>query len=825
MAVSSTTLSEEWKLKMADNSNELSIVEEMERAYAMYAVEAITDRAIPFLRDGMKPVQRRVIFVMSDMGLTPNKDHYKVASVVGEVMGNYHPHGDKNISDALYRMGQSWVMRYPLVDPQGNFGSRGGQPPAAMRYTECRLTRAGELMVLGNELDKEILPFVTTYNEKREEPVFLPGLFPNILCNPQEGVAPAVKTSLLPHNLKEVVKAIKMVARNPKTTAKEILKVMPGPDFPTGGYILGNEGILQYYETGSGYVDLQGKVEVYAEPNGVYVIAVTELPFGYSESKFQTDVEALKRDKKMDVADLRGLTDKNGMRVEVELPKGADPNVALNVLYKKTNLRTRIHVLNNVILNGNLRLVSIKDMIDGYITHRLGVILKRSELELAKAQKRIHLLEGFVKALDNIDIVLKIVRGSKTKDDARQTLMKRRELKLSEEQANAILDMPISRLTGMAIDDIKKEFSDLKTRSKELETIISKESKRIDVMCDELDEMEREIGDDRITEIRKENPDEIKVEDLIEREEVAVIVSRDGLIKRVPMREFRTQKRGSKGSNLTLQEEISEFFVANTHDDLLLFTDSGDYYRLKVHEISQSTRQGKGNNIRQMLNLSKDSVITASLIDRGDQNDKFLVSCTEQGMIKRTPFSEYGTKRESGVTAMKIVEGDKMKWVALTDGMYDIFMATKGGLSIRFSEDQLATKGRVSIGVKSIKLDSGDEIVSFSAFSNQANDVDILSVSSNGFGKRTQQDLYRQTSRTVRGVVTMVLSDEVGSLVSSIPVRSDQTLMLLTKNGKAIRMQVESIKRYGRSTRGTKIASIDPEDLIVAVLPVNENAV
>jgi DNA gyrase subunit A len=800
--------------------NEISIVEEMEKDYALYAMAAITDRAIPFLKDGLKPVQRRVLFVMGLKGLTSKTDHAKVAEVVGETMGHYHPHGDQNVSDALYRMGQPWIMRYPLIDPQGNFGSRSGLPPAAPRYTECRLTRAGEFMLLGNELDKEVLPFVTTYNEKREEPVYLPGLFPNILCNPQEGVAPAAKTSLVPHNLREVVKAIKLLAHKPDASIKDIMKVMPGPDFPTGGYILGNDGIKDYYETGSGYVDLQGKVEVYPEPNGVFVIAVTQLPFGCSESKFQTQVEALVGSKALDVTDLRSLTDKNGMRIEVELAKGADPNVALNVLYKKTGLRSRIYVLNNVILNGNLVLGGMRDIIQGYITHRLTVILKRSQLEMSKAEARIHVLEALVKAVDKLDRTLKTIRGSKNREEARQGLVKL--LRIDEGQANAILDRPLASLTKMAVEDLRAEADGLKARIKELKEIVTKEPKRIDVMCDELDAMEAEIGDDRISEIRTEKPEEIKVEDLIEREEVAVIVSRDGYVKRVPMREFRVQRRGGKGT-LTAQEEVSEFFVANTHDDLLLFTDDGNYYRLKVHEIAQSSRQGKGSNLRQVLGLAKEAVVTASIIDRGDSKESFLISCTDSGMIKRTAFSEYGTKRSDGVTAMKLLEGDRMRWVALTDGRYDIFMATRGGLSIRFSEDQIATKGRVSLGVKSIKLDDGDEIVSFSAFSGQSSDVDILSVSETGFGKRTEQEQFRQTSRTVRGVVTMNLSEETGGLVASIPVRSDQNLMLLTRNGKAAKIKVDSIKRYGRSTRGVRIVSLDDGDSLVGAIPINDN--
>lgn len=791
-------------------------------SFITYALATIIDRAIPSITDGCKPVQRRILYAMHDMKLYPENEPAKVQRIAGDVSGKYHPHGDTSVADAIFRMGQDWVMRYPLIEPQGNFGSP-DDPPAAPRYPEASLTAYGALM-LGSDLDKSIIPFHETYDGRLEEPSYLPSLFPNLLCNGQNGIAVAMTSETVSHNLTEVCQAIKLVAKDATASINRIRKVMPGPDFSDGGYILGEEGIVDYFTTGTGTIYLQGKAEISQNGNKDTII-VTVLPYGVSPSSFINDVAKLKETKKNeDIDGVENLSDKHGMKIEITLKRGSNAQVVLNNLYKHTKLRVSISVINNFIdENGNPITCSIKSMLQSYINHRISIIVSRSQLEAEKIEKRLHILEGLLKALSKIDETLEIIKKAKDRDDARKKLI--RQIQIDEIQANSILDMQLSRLTNLGMKDLNEENKNLTARLKELQNILNNKEEQINILCNEVDNMAREFGDDRRTVILSQKPDEIKIEDLIKNEKMVVVISKDGYAKRVNYDAYKTQSRGGKGVFTNEEEDsISEFFVANTHDELLIFTEQGRYYRINVLDIQQSTRQGKGVNIRKLINVDKDDVISAALIDRADENQKtrYITTCSKNGFVKRTNIEEYQGTRVSGATALKLDKDDVLKWAAITDGSYDLILSSKRGYSVRFLEKEVREVGKTSKGVIGMNIASNDELISFIACDTHKIS-EVLTISENGYGKRTDISEFRTTARKAKGVRSMSLDKNTGLLVSIIPVNPDSKLMVLTEKGKTIKIDLQTIRKSSRVTKGVKIIKLNEGDQVVNMTPIVNN--
>ncbi len=805
---------------MNQNLESITIEEVLGEAFVTYALASIVDRAIPENRDGCKPVQRRILYAMHDLNLYPNNKHIKVQKIAGDVSGKYHPHGDVSVADAIFRMGQDWVMRYPLIDPQGNFGSP-DDPPAAPRYPEARLTQYGALM-LGTDMDKDIIQYRPTYDDSSQEPCYLPSLFPNSLCNGQNGIAVAMTSSTVSHNLTEVCQAIKLVAKDPEASIDKIMKVMPGPDFPTGGFLLGTSGIKKYFETGVGSVYLQGKAEVSNENGAKGKIIISELPYGVSPSSFIENIEKLKESKKNDDIDgVDNLSDKNGMKIEITLKRGSNPQIVLNNLYKHTNLRVSISVINNFINeNGTPVTCNIKQMIESYINHRINIILNRNKMKLEKAEKRLHIVEGVIKALLMIDKVIDLIKKSKNREDARQKLIK--DVKIDEIQANSILDMQLSRLTNLGVKEFKDEKDGLIEDIKNYKNVINNKNEQVEILCSEVDKMAKEVGDHRRTVIIDKSPEEIKIEDLVENEKMVIIISKDGFAKRVSYNAYKIQNRGGKGVFTNDEElDIESFFIANTHDELLLFSANGHYYKLNVLDIQQSNRQGKGVNISKLINISEGDFITAALINRecDSKKQRYITTCTNFGFIKRTNIEEYQTKRVGGSAALKLEEGDFLRWAVITEGDSDLIISTNKGYSVRFQEREVREVARVSKGVAGIKLDPEDHIVSFIACRPNP-EQEILTVSENGFGKRTLLDEFRLTARKVKGVKSMNLDQFTGNLVAAVPIDENSKLMVLTEKNKTIKLEIKSIRKSARITKGVKIINLDSDDKVMDLAPI-----
>jgi len=794
---------------MDQTINTTSIEDVLGDAFMVYALATIIDRAIPSSIDGNKPVQRRILFSMHEMKLYPGSEPAKVQRIAGDTSGRLHPHGDTSVADAIFRLGQDWIMRYPLIIGQGNFGSP-DDPPAAARYPEASLTPYGALM-MGSDLDKEIIPFRLTYDGRQEEPVYLPSLFPHLLCNGQNGIAVAMTSETVSHNLTEVCQAIKLVARNQMVTIDKIMKVLPGPDLPTGGYILGQQGIKDYFENGTGQIHVQGKAEIKLENGAKAKILVTELPYGVSPGNFIDDIEKLKETKKNDDIDgVENLSDKDGMEIEITLKRGTVPQVVLNNLYKHTKLRTSISIINNFIdENGTPVTLNIKQMIESYIKNRVTVILARSKAELGKCERRIHIVEGLINALGRIEEVIAIIRKATNREEARTKLMK--TVKLSEIQANSILDMQLSRLTNTGVRELKEERDVLTNRIKELKEVLNSRDKQVDILCSEVDKMAKDLGDERRTIIIDKQPDEIKIEELIQNEKMVIVISKDGYAKRVNYNAYRTQIRGGKGV-LTSEEEdeTANFFVANTHDELLLFTDLGNYFRINVLEIQQSNRNGKGVNIRKLIQIDKNEEITVALIDHTNDSKKkrFITTCTQKGYIKRSNIEEYQTKRISGVAGLRLEDGDSLMWAAITSANFEFLLSTRKGYSVRFKEELIRESGRVVRGVAGIKLEEKDELISFIAFDPQVN-LEIITISESGYGKRTDFNEYRLTARNAKGVKSMNLNAQTGDLVATLPIMADDKLMFLTSKGKTIKIEAKTVRRSSRVTKGVKIISLE----------------
>jgi DNA gyrase subunit A len=790
----------------------INIEEEMRRSYLDYAMSVIIGRALPDARDGLKPVHRRILYAMHEMGLSPSKPYKKSATVVGDVLGKYHPHGDSAVYDAMVRMAQDFSLRYPLVKGQGNFGSVDGDAAAAYRYTEARLTHIGTEMLA--DIDKETVDFVPNYDESRVEPTVLPTRFPNLLVNGSGGIAVGMATNIPPHNLTEVIEATVYLLQNPNARLATLMGMVPGPDFPTGGFIYGREGIRQAYETGRGSIIMRAKASIdrVGRSGERMAIVVTEIPYQVNKAKLIERIAELINDKKLEgISDLRDESDREGMRIMIELKRDAIPDIVLNNLYKMTPMQQSFGVINLAIVNGQPRELNLIDTLGIFIEHRREVVIRRTRYELKKAEARAHILEGLKKALDHLDEVIAIIRKSKITVEAREALMLR--FKFSEIQARAILEMQLQRLTGLERQKLNDEYKEVIQRIAELQEILSNESVLRNVIVKELREVQREYGDERRTQIIEAGA-ELTLEDLIADEDMAITVTHSGYIKRTPVSVYRAQRRGGtgrKGASLKTEDVVDHLFVASTHSYVMIFTNNGQVYKLKVHEIPDAAAAGKGKAIVNLLNMPKGEKVAGIIPVRAFEDGKYVVMATRKGTIKKTELSDFANIRPSGINAMGIDDGDELIAIELTDGKKKIFLATHEGMAICFEETDVRSMGRPAYGVRGITLDKGDYVISVAAV---PEDIEMLSISENGFGKRTRLEEYRFQSRGGKGVINMKTSDRNGLVVAVLPVNDESQVLIITNQGKLIRVDTRTIRVSGRSTQGVKLIDTSDGDIV-----------
>ncbi len=799
------------------------IDEEIKESFINYSMSVIVSRALPDVRDGLKPVHRRVLYSMFDTGLVPGRPYKKSATVVGDVLGKYHPHGDSSVYDALVRMVQDFSLRYPLIDGQGNFGSVEGDPAAAYRYTEARLMPIAVEMLA--DIDKNTVNFVPNFDDHLEEPSVLPAGIPNLIVNGSSGIAVGMATNIPPHNLREVVSAIIHMIDNPDVTIVDLRKFIKGPDFPTGGYIYGRAGIKDYQETGRGRIVMRARAVIEEkESSNKSQIVVTEIPYQVNSAKLIENIAELVRDKKLEgISDLRNESDKDGMRIVIELKRDAIPRVVLNQLYKHTAMQSTFGVIMLALVpdakTGSLvpKVMPLKEILEHYIAHRHEIIVRRTQFDLDKALEREHILEGLKIAVDNIDEVIKVIRKAEDTPTANAQLQKR--FKLSERQAEAILNMRLAKLTGLEIEKLEEELKEVRALIKDLRSLLDSKEKRMAVLKGELQEIAKKYGDERRTEITSDEG-EFTIEDLIAEEEMVVTISHTGYIKRTSASTYKKQRRGGRGNNgASLKEEdfIEHLFVASTHDYVLVFTDDGRCFWLKVHEIPQAGRAAKGKPIVNMINVSPDTKVSAMVTVRNFPEDQFLIFATKHGTVKKTALSQYSNVRATGIKAIKIEDGDELIDVQVTTGTNDVVLATRHGLSIRFHEQDVREMGRDTTGVKGIELGPRDQLIGMVVIKREAN---LLVVTEKGMGKCSPIDEYRVQKRGGKGIITVHRTDKTGDAVSIKEVLPDDELMLITKQGVAIRMPVKGIRVAGRNTQGVKLVNLDNDDLVTDVARV-----
>ena len=801
---------------------QVAIEDEMRMSYLDYAMSVIVGRALPDVRDGLKPVHRRILYGMQQMGLAHNRAYRKSAKIVGEIMGNYHPHGDSAIYDTLVRMAQDFNLRYTLVDGQGNYGSVDGDPPAAMRYTEARLTKlAGEMLA---DIDKETVDFGPTYDESDVEPSVLPAKVPNLLINGAGGIAVGYATNIPTHNIGEVVTALLKVIDEPQVTIDELMEIIPGPDFPTAGYIYGTQGIKNAYHTGRGLLTLRAKTHIETdEKRDRDSIIITEIPYQVNKAKLQEKIAELVHEKRLEgISDLRDESDRDGMRVVIELKKGEIPLVVLNQLYKHTQMQNTFGVIMLALVNNRPEVLNLKQIITAFLEHRREVVIRRTAYDLRKAEERAHILEGLQVALQHLDEIIALIRGSASPDVAKAQLVE--QFPLSEVQAAAILDMRLQRLTQLERDKLTQELEDLKTRIASLKAILDSEELIRKVIKDELVEIQESYKDDRRTEIIQQEV-EINIEDLIADEEMAVTISHAGYIKRHPVSEYRAQRRGGKGKiGMGVRDEdfVEKLFTASTHDYILFFTDSGKVYWLKVHEIPEAGRVSKGKAMVNLLALASDEKVTTTLPVREFRDDWYVVMATRRGIIKKTKLSAYGNPRQGGIIALTLEEGDKLIGVELTDGQSDILLGSKKGIVIRFSEEDARPIGRTARGVRGIRLDKTNEVIGMATISHEA-EASILTATEGGFGKRTLATEYRRQGRGGRGVSSVKVTEKNGLAVSFHQVNDSDEIMIMTAEGKILRTKVGSLRDIGRNSQGVRLIDMEETDRVVGVAKLDES--
>src|SRR5215218_4309629 len=808
---------------------ERELEKEMRSSYLDYAMSVIVGRALPDVRDGLKPVHRRVLYAMHDLGLQPNRPYRKCAFIVGEVMGKYHPHGDSAIYDTLVRMAQEFSLRYPLVDGQGNFGSIDDDPPAAMRYTEARLARlATELL---RDIESETVEFGPNYDESTQEPNILPARFPNLLVNGSAGIAVGMATNIPPHNLREVIGAVSAYVDNPDIDLKGLMKHVRGPDFPGGGTIMGSSGIEEAYRSGRGSVRLRAKAHVEPLRGGKDAIIVSELPFMVKkggDGGLITKIADLVREKKITgVSDLRDESDRSGMRLVIELKRGGDPaQVVLNQLYKRTSMQTSFGINMVALVDGVPRTLSLKELIQHYVGHQKEVITRRTQHQLARAEARAHILEGLLIALDNLDAVIRLIRRSKDPDAARDGLIDK--FKLSRAQAQAILDMRVQRLTALEADKIKEEHKELVKRIKELRAILADEAKVLALVKDELSEIAERYGDERRTEITA-SEGELDIEDVIADQQMVVSITASGYAKRTPLATYRQQRRGGRGvqgMNMKEGDYIEHLHVCSTHDYLLFFTNQGKVYRLKVYELPEGSRASRGRALINLLPLKDRERVMSVIPTRDFSEGKFLVFATAQGMVKKTPFKDYDTPiRADGIIAINIRKGDELVRVRMSSGKDDVIMVSKSGHAARFNEKQARPMGRGTAGVKGMNVsDNGNRVLSLDVVGTRDSKGELLVVTENGYGKRTPIAEYPVKGRGAKGVLTAKLTTKKGGLAGARVVREGQELLFISQTGMVQRNAVAGISRMGRATQGVRLMNLKKGDRVSAVALVVESS-
>ncbi|MCA1032315.1 DNA gyrase subunit A [Bacillus timonensis] len=801
----------------SSNVKEINISQEMRTSFLDYAMSVIVSRALPDVRDGLKPVHRRILYAMNDLGMTSDKAYKKSARIVGEVIGKYHPHGDSAVYDTMVRMAQDFNYRYMLVDGHGNFGSVDGDAAAAMRYTEARMSKIS--MELIRDINKDTIDYQDNYDGSEKEPVVLPARFPNLLVNGAAGIAVGMATNIPPHQLGEIIDGVLAVSKNPEITIPELMEIIPGPDFPTSGLILGRSGIRKAYETGRGSITLRAKVEIEEKSNGKEVIIVNELPYQVNKARLIEKIADLVRDKKIDgITDLRDESDRNGMRIVMEVRKDANANVLLNNLYKQTALQTSFGINLLALVDGQPKVLNLKECLYHYLEHQKVVIKRRTAFELRKAEARAHILEGLRIALDHLDEVITLIRGSQTTDIAREGLMTR--FGLSEKQAQAILDMRLQRLTGLEREKIEEEYKALVELIAELKAILADEEKVLEIIREELIEIKERFNDNRRTEIVSGGLEMIEDEDLIPRENIVITLTHNGYIKRLPSSTYRSQKRGGRGiQGMGTNEDdfVEHLLTTSTHDTILFFTNKGKVYRSKGYEIPEYSRTAKGIPIINLLEIDKDEWINAIIPVQEFVDDWYLFFTTKEGISKRSPLSSFGNIRTSGLIAVGLREGDELISVKLTDGTKDIIIGTKKGMLIRFHETGVRSMGRTASGVKGISLDDDDQVVGMEILED---DADVLIVTKNGYGKRTPASEYRVQSRGGKGLKTCNITEKNGELISVKAVTDEHDLMLITAAGVLIRMSINDISQLGRNTQGVKLIRLGESEHVATVAKV-----
>ena len=813
-----------------NNPNEkiipINIEDEMKAAYIDYSMSVIVSRALPDVRDGLKPVHRRVLYGMTELGLASNRPYKKSARIVGEVLGKYHPHGDSSVYDTMVRMAQPWSLRYPMVDGQGNFGSIDGDPPAAMRYTEARLRKIAEEMM--TDIDKNTVDFQTNFDDSLKEPTVMPARIPNLLVNGASGIAVGMATNMAPHNLTEVIEGVVAYIDNRDITIPELMEFIKAPDFPTGGTIYGYEGVRNAFETGRGKVTMRGRAEIAVNKNGKEQIIITEVPYQISPSQIIVKAVDLVNEKVIEgVSEIRDESDRNGLRIVFDMKRDAIPNIILNQLYKFTPLQTSFSVNNIALVKGRPIMLNLKDMIVHFVEHRHEVVVRRTEYELEEARKKAHILEGLLVALDNLDAVIKLIRASKTPEEARNGLMS--EFGLSEIQAKAILDMRLQKLTGLERDKIRDEHRQIMETITYLESILGDEVMRMEIIKTEMREVQERYGDERRTNIEYDSGD-LNIEDLIPNDDVIITISHMGYIKRTVSSEYRSQSRGrigNRGVKHRDEDFVEHLMSAKAHNYMLFFTEQGRCFWMKVYEIPEGSKATKGRAIQNLIAMPKEDQIKAyiTVVDLKDDeylDNNYIIMCTKNGVIKKTTLRAYSRPRVNGINAITIREGDELLEARMTNGDMEILMAKKSGKAIRFNESLVRPMGRTAAGVRGVKLENEkDEVVGMICVGSREDET-IMVVSEKGYGKRTALDDYRITGRGGKGVKTLQITEKTGNLVAIKSVTIEDDLMIINKSGIAIRLPLDDVRVMGRATQGVRLVKLRPNDEIASVARVDK---
>jgi DNA gyrase subunit A len=800
-----------------------TLEEEMKSSYIDYAMSVIVARALPDVRDGLKPVHRRVLYGMHDLGMSHNKPYKKSARIVGEVLGKYHPHGDTAVYDSMVRMVQDFSLRYPLVDGQGNFGSVDGDSPAAMRYTEARLARISEEML--RDLDKNTVDFVSNFDDSLQEPTVMPSYLPNLLINGSSGIAVGMATNIPPHNLGEVVDGLINLIKNPAITIEKLMKNIIAPDFPTAGIIYGYAGVKDAFLTGRGRIVVRAKANIETQKNGREHIIITELPYQVNKANLIEKIAELVRGGKIDdISNIRDESDRDGLRVVIELKKDAQPPIVLNQLFVHTQMQTTFGVIMLALVKGVPKVLNLKEMLQHFLEHRMDVLIRRTKFELDAAEKRAHILEGYIIALDNIDAVIQTIKKSKDVDTAKQNLMKK--FKLSEIQAKAILDMRLQRLTGLERQKIEDEYKEVIKLIEKLKGILKSEEQRKIIITNELLELKKKYADARRTEIVYDYED-FSLEDIIAEEDVVVTISHSGFIKRFPVSGYRKQGRGGKGVTGAGTKEddfIEHMFIASTHQYILFFTDQGRVYWLKVHEIPEGGRAARGRSILNILQKEKEESITAFVAVKEFSENQYLIMATEQGTVKKTVLSAYGNVRKGGINAINLKKNDRLIEVKMTDGTNDIMIGTRNGFAVRFHEKDARVMGRTATGVRGVRLGKGDRVVGLLVIKRQG--MSVLVVTEKGYGKRSEVNDYRITHRGGKGVITVRTGDKTGKMIALMEVNDNDELVIISTKGMVIRQGMKEIRVMGRATQGVRVIRLKDGDSIAdiaKVVPEEEN--